>query len=192
MRLFSEWGRERKGGRRTVSDSWVPNSLASACHTTPVTAHCPACDCEVSADKSTGSMQCPTCWAKVPLDSAKRKATAPPKAPPPVPIARKALRARHSHGRSGVTEKPKGGAVICVVARVRPIPGGDATEFTASEVAGFDHAGLVIGCGGRWFVFQISWKPEDDPKGTAASSVHQPGRGDLAPVRSARRPVEAE
>jgi hypothetical protein len=48
---------------------------------------------------------------------------------------------------------------------VRPIPGGDATEYAASDITGFDHVALVIGRGGRWFVFHTRWKTEDDPKG---------------------------
>ncbi len=258
----------------------------------PVTVLCPACDSDVSADKPTGAVQCPTCWARVPLDTAKRK---PTDTPPPIPTARPAStppratrvaepsRARATRSRRAV-EPPKSGGAIWVVAAVvmvlvavagvavftamqppatatfnttvvptaprsikeppqdewvmvatpegatflapgplkktsvtagsesgtshtaaegsttagvfvfdlknarradreeflakllgtsaerialhglKPIPGGDATEFTATDVTGFDHAGLVIGRGGRWFVFHISWKPEDDPK----------------------------
>lgn len=53
---------------------------------------------------------------------------------------------------------------------VKPIPGGDAIEFSASDATGFDHAGLVIGRGGRWFVFHIRWKSEDDPKERSRSA----------------------
>lgn len=47
---------------------------------------------------------------------------------------------------------------------LRPIPGGDAIEYTASDLTGFSHGALVIGRFGRWFVFHLQWKAEDDPK----------------------------
>jgi hypothetical protein len=268
----------------------------------PVTVLCPACDCEVTSDSASGSMQCPTCWAKVPLETARRKATDTPPPKPPtdqVPVARKASkgdapprakRARESDGerrtrsRRAAQQEKANPAVVWVTAvlvvlvvggvgvvlfglslppatatfatvaptptarqveeppadewimvgtpegatlfapgpvkrqpasagnepgvchsaadghttaevfvfdlrndrradreeflgrlfvvgadrftrvGVRPITGGDATEYYASDVTGFDHAALVIGRGGRWFVFHLRWKPEDDPK----------------------------
>jgi hypothetical protein len=267
----------------------------------PVTVLCPACDCEVTSDTASGSMQCPTCWAKVPLDTARRKATdtpAPKSAADQVPVARKTAKGdapprakraaepdREQRTRTRrVPQKEKGNPavvwvtallVVLVVAGVgavlftlslppatatfatvaptpttrpveepadqwvmvavpegailfspgpvmrqpalvanepgtyhtasdgnttaevfvfdlkndrradredflgklfvvgadrftrvgvRPITGGDATEYYATDVTGFDHAALVIGRGGRWFVFHLRWNPEDDPK----------------------------
>lgn len=271
-----------------------------ACPAMPVTVLCPACDCEVTADSASGAVQCPTCWAKVPLDTARRKPTDTPPPKPPadqVPVARKAAkgdapprakraeepeRPRRTRSRRP-GEKEKNGGVVWAVALlalvlaagagvvvftltappaaatfssiattpttrqadepadewvlvavpegatlfapgplkrqpasaanepgvchsatdgnttaevfvfdlkadrradreeflgkrfvvgadrltrvgVRPITGGDATEYYASDVTGFDHAALVIGRGGRWFVFHLRWKPADDPK----------------------------
>lgn len=47
---------------------------------------------------------------------------------------------------------------------VKPIVGGDTTEYAAHDADGFDHAAWVIGWDGRWFVFHLKWKPETDPK----------------------------
>ncbi|MCU0703764.1 MAG: hypothetical protein MUF18_07285 [Fimbriiglobus sp.] len=52
---------------------------------------------------------------------------------------------------------------------VRPIFGGDATEY-AAKVGGYDHAVLVIGRQGLWFVFHLKQKPEDDPRDARRSA----------------------
>lgn len=266
----------------------------------PVTLICPACDSEVNADGDSQSVQCPTCWAKVPVDLARRTSidTPPPReATGEPPTARRVNRSdgpprakrvdeekptRKTRSQK-VEEKPKNGWVVWVVAAVvmvavavagvavismtqpasatfnvtvasspktsqvgepddewiaiataegatllapgpvkkravsvgneqgvghsaslgnftaevlafdlkndrradreeflgglfdvsaervcraglRPIPGGDAIEYTASDLTGFTHSALVIGRYGRWFVFHLQWKPEDDPK----------------------------
>lgn len=255
---------------------------------------CPACDTEVPTDTRSGSVRCPTCWANVSVESAKRKATdtPPPKGPDDsVPVARKAgtpPQARRAPAPKGGKqtrsrrEKKDNSGVVWAVALAalvlagvigfvvfsgssaeitpttattptmpaavpesddgwvsvfttdgatllapgpltrqkvtvgndtgvihsaeqgkttaavyvfdlkgdrradtdefvsgllevspqrilregeRPIPGGDAAEYAASDVTGYDHVALVIGRGGRWFIFHLRWKSEDDPRG---------------------------
>lgn len=259
-----------------------------------VTLVCPACDTEVPTDSTTGSVRCPTCWANVSVESARRKGTdtPPPKgAADGIPTARKAgsppqakrvpAATPGKKTRSGRQVKESNGWVWAVALAalvlagvigfvvfsanpssetvtpttppptpttpadpegewvtvsttdgatllapgpltkksvtlgndrgvvhtaadgnktaevyvfdlngnhradtdefvsgllevspqrllregVRPIPGGDATEYAASDITGFDHVALVIGRGGRWYVFHLRWKTEDDPKG---------------------------
>ncbi len=267
-----------------------------------VTLVCPACDTEVPTDSTAGAVRCPTCWANVPVETARRKATdtPPPKGPtdalptarragtPPqgkratVPKGARKTRSRREKKESNgwvwavavaalvlagvigfvvfsgsspdstspasatsttptapaaqpdpdgawVTVSTTDGATLLApgplakqkvsvgddtgvvhsaeegkftaavytfdlkgdrradtdefvsgllevspqrVLRegIRPIPGGDAAEYAASDVTGYDHVALVIGRGGRWFVFHLRWKTEDDPRGRRRSA----------------------
>jgi hypothetical protein len=76
---------------------------------------------------------------------------------------------------------------------VRPIPGGDAAEYAASDVSGFDHVALILGRGGRLFVFHLQWKTEDDSRGRRrAAFVAKAGVNWLPPAAPAEpvRPAD--